>query len=383
MKKTILLTGSKEYPFGTNQGDDSIPSGGIEVYTTRFVKEFSKYKNINLKIITRKFKGTKSYEKKDNIEIYRVSWIRGFFLRNISFNFFSFLKYLTLDFDILFATGPFAVLFAKLTKLLKNKKLVARPAGISCSQPQYNSILRFVLKQIEILAYRNTDCIVFLSNEEKIQFTKKLGIKPQKDTIIPTGINITDYENIISAKIKDEFNLKGKTVITFIGRLIEVKGLKYLIDAVKEIKNKDIIILLVGDGPERIKLESYVKKQDLKDKIIFTGQRSDIPELLASTDIFIMPSLSEGLPASLLEAMASEIPSVVTDIGLPVENRKTALVVPSKDSKVLADAIDELIKDPKLASVIGKNAKVHIKNNFSWDYAVLRYKKLFDKLYDR
>jgi hypothetical protein len=84
---------------GTNQGDDPQPSGGIEIYIDTLVKKLVNDASLDFLIITRKFRETKAYEETNNSEIYRVPWMRGFFLRNISFNFNGFLKALTLDFE--------------------------------------------------------------------------------------------------------------------------------------------------------------------------------------------------------------------------------------------------------------------------------------------
>jgi len=98
----ILILGSKEYPLGTS--DDPIKSGGIEVYTQNLVKHL-KEKVERIIIVTRRFRGTKIYEMQENIEIHRVPWIRGFYLRNPSFNVCAFLKAMFLDFNVILRRG--------------------------------------------------------------------------------------------------------------------------------------------------------------------------------------------------------------------------------------------------------------------------------------
>lgn len=366
----ILLLGSKEYPLGTS--DDPLPSGGIEAYIENFVRELSKDKRVEIEIITRSFTGTQKHEKKDNIEIYRVPWVRGFFFRNISFNLMAFLKALRLDFDIIHANGPIAGFFGFIIGAIKKKPIVATPHGLALGQPQYGRGIQFFFSLIERAAYSRASCVVFLSEQEKEVFYKKLGFLPKAWRVILPGIDFTKFENANPESIKKEFNLGSKYCVTFIGRLIEVKGVEYLISAVKEVEN-NFAVLLVGDGPQREKLERMAK---IENKVVFTGSRSDVPNILSATDIFVLPSLSEGLPMSLLEAMASGCACVVTDIGLPVRDRETALVVPPKEPKKLAEAIEALLKDKKLREKLGKNAREEARK-FSWEEAAEEYMGVF------
>lgn len=372
----MLILGSKEYPMGSNKGDDSISSGGMEVYTEEIVKALSK-KKIQCIIISRSFANSLNYEKNDNLEVYRVRWFKGFFLRNISFNFFAFMKARKLQFDIILTNGVFATFFANILKKFKHKKVIARPAGIATGQPQYNFIVNFLLKRIETSAYKKADYVIFLSQQEKEQFSKKLNFLPKRYEIIPTGIDLKAYEKTSSSRIKKEFSIRKEHVVTFIGRLIEVKGLSYLIDSFLNIKNSKLLI--VGDGPLKNKLREQADLLGLKN-VVFAGQRHDIKDILKATDIFVLPSVSEGLPVALLEAMASGCACIVTDIGLPVTNQKNALVIPAKDTYELEKAMNLLIKNKKLRMKLRREAKLHIKNNFNWDNAVKKYLKIVDEL---
>jgi glycosyltransferase involved in cell wall biosynthesis len=136
----------------------------------------------------------------------------------------------------------------------------------------------------------------------------------------------------------------------------------------------------VGDGPEREKLQNMVKEHGLKGKVIFTGWRSDIPAILAASDIFVLPSYSEGLPIALLEAMAAGKACVVTDIGLPVNSGENALVVPAGDPESLARAVETLLIDEKLREKLGRNAREEVKRTYSWEKAVDGYMRIFNQL---
>jgi glycosyltransferase involved in cell wall biosynthesis len=160
-------------------------------------------------------------------------------------------------------------------------------------------------------------------------------------------------------------------IITFVGRLIAVKGVDLLIKAVKDIKHK-INVLIVGDGPERENLENMIKNLGLNRKVIFAGWRTDIPAILRATDIFVLPSYSEGLPIALLEAMAAGKACVVTDIGLPVKNGENAIVIKPGNVAELKEALEYLIENKELREKLGKNAKNEA-SKFSWNKAAKKY----------
>ncbi len=373
----ILVLGSKEYPMGSNKGDDKLPSGGMEVYVDKFASKLIANGNIKLKIITRRFSGTKSHEKKGNIEVYRVPWVSGFYFRNLSFNFLSFCKSSFLDYDIILTNGLISTFFGIVLSFFRRKKVVCVPHGIASFQPQYPKFLRFVLRRFEKFVYTHVNYLVFLSDNERENFRKNFGLLPRKYEVVPTAI---DFVKGNKNKIRKEFGLnKNIKVITFVGRLIEVKGVKYLIEAVKYIKNRNFIVLIVGSGSEEKELRYLVNKLKLNDKIKFLGFRNDVVDILACTNIYVLPSLSEGLPISLLEAKAAGCSCVVTDIGLPVKNGYDALVVPAKDSKELASALDKLLANVTIIRKIGENAR-KVVINYSYDKMIKKYIHIFGSL---
>jgi glycosyltransferase involved in cell wall biosynthesis len=127
--------------------------------------------------------------------------------------------------------------------------------------------------------------------------------------------------------------------------------------------------LIVGDGILREKLEEQIKNLDLGSSVIFTGTRKNIPDLLSAMDIFVLPSCSrEGLGISIIEAMAAEKPVVATDIGgIPevVKNGETGLLVLPRNPEALAQAIIELLRNPKKANTMGKKGRIRFKEKFT------------------
>jgi glycosyltransferase involved in cell wall biosynthesis len=169
---------------------------------------------------------------------------------------------------------------------------------------------------------------------------------------------------------------KESIVITFVGRLLKVKGVSYLIEVLEKIQG-DFTVLIVGSGPDESDLKGLVDKKRLDKKVRFLGFRKDVPEILTATDIFVLPSLSEGISISLLEAKAAGCACVVTDIGLPVVMERTALVVKPEDADSLAAAIERLITDNNLRKKLGENAKRDALENYEWGSIIKKYQEIF------
>ncbi len=374
----VLVTGSKEFPMGTNRGDDPLPSGGIEIYIEKLVENLSRDEEIRFIIITRKFSQTKKHEISNNIEIYRVPWIKGFYFRNISFNFFSFLKALRLDFDIIFSQGIFATLFGIFLSKIKNKPIIGVAHGKASSQPQYNILIRKILGLIERFVFSNVDLLLCLSENEK----KIFGRYARNVEVIPIGINPDLYYTSDKEKYKEKFGLSGRIVITFIGRLLKVKGVDYLIDALVEV-DRDFVCLIVGSGKEEEELKKKVRNKKLDHKIRFLGFRNDIQDILKATDIFVLPSFSEGLCLSLLEAKASGCACIVSDIGLSVKKNVNALVFKPGDKDNLKNLIVKLIDDSDLRKKLSGEARRDVDENYNWDIIVERYSKMFKKFFQK
>lgn len=374
----VLILGSKEYPMGSNKGDDPIPSGGMETYVDDLVPTLSKL--CKLLIVTRKFKGTRKYERMNNIEIFRVHYLKGKYFRNPTFNFLSFLISLRLikEVDVIYPQGLIASSFGYILSKIYDKPLVCRPAGIAYEQYRFplDKILYFLMR----IVYRKCDCVVFHSEGERENFIKILGFVPKRSEVILTGIPVEKFSRLMKST-KQTFGIPEKTlVVGFIGRFVEVKGIEYLIRAAALLKAKDLKFMLVGDGPQRPQIEGLIKTLGLEEGFVFTGFTRDIPKVLAAMDIFVISSLSEGLPTSLLEAMAAGKACVVTDIGLPVENRQTGLVVPPKSPEALARAIEVLLQDPGLRSRLGRSGQKFAKENCTQEKAAKKHLEMFTHL---
>jgi glycosyltransferase involved in cell wall biosynthesis len=186
-----------------------------------------------------------------------------------------------------------------------------------------------------------------------------------------------DTENFIkrSKQKSSIIRPKDKKVIIYSGRLVELKGVDHLISALGELKKirKDWVCWIVGNGDKQAELKVQSKNLGLEDDILFFGKRDDIPSLLAKSDIFVLPSLLENQPLSVIEAQIAGKAIIVNDVGgLPeiVEDGVTGLITPAGDIKILCKKINLLLGDEKYRNRLGANAKKWGMTHWSLDKGV-------------
>ena len=237
--------------------------------------------------------------------------------------------------------------------------------------------------------------IAGIFNTKVISVSSKVSVSNQKKNNIFAGRKyITIYNGVdpdlyLSKEIDrdrfyKEFMIEGDPkIVGNVGNLTPQKGQRYLIDAAKIILDqyKDVFFLIVGRGPLRDELVAYVKKLGIEKKIVFAGFRTDIPELLQLMDIFVLSSLREGFPISILEAMAAKRPCVVTDVGgnsEAVDDGVTGYVVPPEDSFQLADKILKLLKEDNLRNSFGEKGRKRVLENFTAERMVKETEKIYE-----
>jgi glycosyltransferase involved in cell wall biosynthesis len=164
----------------------------------------------------------------------------------------------------------------------------------------------------------------------------------------------------------------GERVLLSVGRLSREKAHTDLLAAYKLLRdansNISLRLIIVGDGPERVRLEAAAEAQGLGDRLIFTGQTNDVQVFYAAADVFVLPSHSEGSPNVLLEAMAAGLPIVATAVGgVPevVKHEESALLVPAADPGALAAAIARVLTEQNLAERLTTNSAALIAERFT------------------
>jgi glycosyltransferase involved in cell wall biosynthesis len=175
--------------------------------------------------------------------------------------------------------------------------------------------------------------------------------------------------------------MPSRPLVLTVARLDGQKGHTYLLQAAQRIPEVDLVF--VGDGPRRMELECQARALGLGDRVHFLGFRSDVPDLLAACDMFVLPSLWEGLPLAVLEAMAARKPVVATAIGgtdETVAHGVTGILVPPADPAALANAIRSLVADPEASRRLGEAGRARVEHEFSVETMMARVEAVYQDL---
>lgn len=218
---------------------------------------------------------------------------------------------------------------------------------------------------------------------------KNFGLDESKLEYVPLGIDTSEHRPGEKDRIKSSYHLSDKIVILYVGQLIERKGINYLLKAVSMVDRsllRKCEIMIVGDGPEREKLERLSEELGLSEHVTFTGKVSH-DELLnwyAAADIFVLPSLSEGRPTVVNEAMASECAIIASNVsGIPeqVTDCYNGFLVPPRDPAALAEKIVYLIENENEIAVMGRNSRQKIiDEKLTWEGYADRIVKIYSQV---
>lgn len=270
----------------------------------------------------------------------------------------------------------------------KNYKLIYTAHGWVFNEP-LPAWQRNLYIFLEKFTAQFKDKIICVSDYDR-QIALEYHIAPENKLItINNGINrfnlnfLTRKQSIefFESRIKNYELRDGKHfLIGCVANLYPTKGLKYLIKAAQHI-SESYILFIIGDGPERKNLESRIMNYELKDKIFLLGNLPDAYQYLKAFDIFVLPSVKEGFPYVILEAMAAGLPIISTNVGgIPevIKNDENGLIAPPKNSLALAKRINYLLKNQSLAKKLGKENLKLIKD-FSLEKMVKETEKEYLK----
>lgn len=214
--------------------------------------------------------------------------------------------------------------------------------------------------------------VIAISEAVKEHLTGDLGVTQEKIRVVYNGVDVkafSDVNNTQASGAKDRFGLKDGPVIGIIARLSDVKGHMYLIEAMPQVLSElpEAQLFIVGEGRERGRLDKIISKLGLKEKTVIMPSVANTSEVLAAMDMFVMPSLQEGLGLALMEAMAAGLPIAASNIGgIPalIKNAETGLLVEPKDTAGLARAIIFLLKNRDKAYLMAHKARDFVRENF-------------------
>ncbi len=236
----------------------------------------------------------------------------------------------------------------------------------------FGRLASWAFLQVERLLARRTTWLIALTEAERDEHLDRHVGVAERFAVAPSGIDLDRYRALVGVTGRRPSGLDippDAVVIGSVGWLTTVKGPRYLIEAVATLKptHPRLHLVLVGSGDLRDELGALARTLGIGKSVTFAGQRQDVPDCLAAMDVFVLPSLNEGMGRALVEAMAAGRPVVATRVGgIPaiIEDRATGLLVPPQDSDALAGALAELLRDPARAKEIGMAGSAAIGKRF-------------------
>lgn len=220
------------------------------------------------------------------------------------------------------------------------------------------------------------DKVIAISEAVAAHLEDDLGVKSQRVAVIYSGVDADrfskDYSSGEIQSLKDSLGLGPGPVIGTIGRLSPVKGHAFLIQSMAEIVSRlsEAQCLIVGDGPEYNLLKNLAGSLGIEDSVRFVSSNPDTHKFLSVMDVFVFPSVKEGLGIALLEALASGRPCVASDVGgisNIIKNGHNGILVPARDPGSIAGAAIGLINDRARARLLGQRARETVKETFTLD----------------
>ncbi|MFH1642288.1 MAG: glycosyltransferase family 4 protein [Nanoarchaeota archaeon] len=269
--------------------------------------------------------------------------------------------------DIIHSHGYKANFYTIFARLCSSVKIIT-----TCHNWITNCSKMKLYEKIDKMLLRYFDKIVVVSELLKAE-VQRSGIPINKIVTICNSINTESFisKNTNFEKLRESLgiNINEKVVIT-VGRVTSEKGHIYLLEAAEKVlKNFNRVkFLIVGDGKLLNFLKVKARELKIENKVIFAGMRNDIPDLLNIGDVFILPSLTEGMPISLLEAMATRKAIIASRVGaIPkmIDDRVSGLLVSPGNVGELANSISELIDDNERINFLGSNAFSKVNSEFS------------------
>ena len=209
-----------------------------------------------------------------------------------------------------------------------------------------------------------------------------LGVKRSRILMVPNGVRYVAPEHV-TLRVELDLRPEDRLVVS-VGNLYPVKGHQHLVDALALIATKypRLHVAIAGRGGLEETLRSRAAELRLTDRVHLLGLRSDIPAILAAADVFALPSMSEGLPLALIEAMFAARPLVATavgDVGVALDGGQAGVLVEPGNVHALAAALDGLLAEPAQAQALGERAARHARAHYSLSRMVGRYAHLYEQ----
>jgi len=346
---------------------------GMELATWNIAKHLVR-RGHEVHVITTRDAGLTGESQEEGFYVHRLRCPKARFLGPLLFLIKALLALRKINPNIIHAQSIFPGLYALIAKKVLGKPYLLQNHGmVYVSRPFRNQISKLVL--------RNADAVLALTEDMKEEMQK---ICSRDIHVLPNGIDLEKFESLSKDEMRCKLQIKtDERLVIFVGRFRPVKGVEYLIKSMEIIRQRDqsIRLVLVGEGPEEENLKSLTKQLKLEGCVEFVGQISTekVPQYMAASDVFVLPSLSEGFPLVSLEAMASGLPIVATKVtGLPeiIEDGENGFLVEPRSPEQIAQKVLLFFEDNELRGTMSRNNKEKAKK-YGWETVVQRLEDVY------
>ncbi|MDF2936151.1 MAG: glycosyltransferase family 1 protein [Paenibacillaceae bacterium] len=253
--------------------------------------------------------------------------------------------------------------------------------GIYENSPAFN-----YFKAMEYYGASGTDLSITANHWQRNMLVSEFGVPPEKVAVFQYGLDADPFWAKVAAGT-DIQRPPGKKVIIFPARLVFIKGVHILIDALATLKQarSDWVCWIVGDGDQRAALEDQTRRLGLQQEVAFLGNRNDVPALLSQSDIFVHCCLQDNQPFSVMEAQMAGLPVLVSSAaGLPemVEHGVTGMISPAGDAVTLFQQLRQLLEDDEYRTRLGQQAQSWARSHWSLDLMIGRLLEVYQKVMD-
>jgi glycosyltransferase involved in cell wall biosynthesis len=360
--------------------------GGTERQAERLAAYLAQ-QNVFAGVITRKLDDSNSVEVKDGFMVFRIPEVGPWRIKSVSFvagAFLTLIRY-SKSFDILHAHLAFApAVAACVAGKILGKRVIVKFGNSGRFGDMYE-LKRTWRGRLSLAIIRQwADLYIALTDDIEKELLDA-GFAPARIARVVNGVNTVVFcPSIDKQAAKTRLGLSGQTVLLYTGRLTAQKALPNLFMALKQVVGRfeNVHLLLVGDGEEQSALEKLAEEQNIKRHVTFTGRQDSVKIYLDAADIFVLPSIGEGISNSLLEAMSAGLACVATRVGGSVDvlGEGAGILVSPNNIEELSGAILQLVSDPVKTKAMGARARQRAVDCYDLDAIGARYFDLYRKL---
>jgi sugar transferase (PEP-CTERM/EpsH1 system associated) len=232
-----------------------------------------------------------------------------------------------------------------------------------------------------------TQDVFAVSKQLRQDLAKHVGIPESRMQVLYNGVDLDRFGKGDRKTARQEMGVQETDlVVGSVGRLVTVKNYPLLLKSVAALGRTDVIAVLVGEGPARAELEALARSLGIEKSVRFLGHRDDVTRLLAGMDVFVLPSFSEGMSNTLLEAMASGAACVASNVGGNPELINHGIdgyLFESGDQQALMEYLRRLCDDADLRKAFGEAARARVVSEFSIQAMIARYENLYQETVSR